>query len=459
MKRYRIFQISPVVVLITLLSIFYVSCKKEKNVLAANVQDQEDVLQGVLSDTASIFAHSLGVDSIASFNDAIKFIGSNQDPVFGRTDVGLYTKFSLPNNITDVSFGEDAELISAEIILPVRSLDFVGDALTPLQYDVYEVNQELTSNKIYFSNQNKNHNPTNLLGTFTGTFGVVDGQLALRIPLNATFARGVLTNPQFLTNNTVFQSTYKGFYITSQKSNLNPVSAQGAITKVDLDSQKGGFFLYYRNGGPSTTKQTKTFRFPFNGNNVVRYNTVNYKYTDGADQALVKQLQGDTLVGKQALFLKGIGGTRLKIHIPFLTNYVKQNKIAVNRAEVIVRVDQSKNGSDLKYNVPPVLALLAIDSLGREIFTYDQLSSLDFARYGGYYDSDNKHYVFNISRDIQMIMNGKRKNLGFYLVVANPDKLYTARRDDRAERVVLGGTNNTLYKPSFRLTFTPFTND
>ncbi len=445
-----IYRLYKFVILLGFITPFLISCKKDKSVLSANVQDQEDVLQGTLSDTSKIYAHTISIDSISSFNDAIKFIGSNQDPVFGRTDAGLYTKFSLPNNITDVSFGNDAELVSAEIILAVRSLDFVGDALTPLQFEVYEVNKELVNTKIYYSNQNKQHNASNLLGSFTGTFATLDGQLVLRIPINSTYAKAVLTNPQYLVNNTAFQNTYKGFYITSDKSNLNPVSAQGALTKVDLDSQKSGFFLYYRNGGPSTTKQTKTFRFPFNGTNVVRYNTVKYRPIDGGNITLMKQLQGDSSLGKQALFLKGLGGTRLKIQIPYLTNFVKNNKISVNRAEVIVRVDQSLNGSDLKYNVPSVLALLAIDSLSREIYTFDQLGSIDFARYGGFYDSNNKHYVFNISRDIQAIMNGTRKNLGFYLVVANPDKLYTPRRDDRAERVVLGGTENTLYKPSFR---------
>ncbi len=427
--------------------------------LAANVQDQEDVLGAVISDTAVMYAHTVDVDSIPSFNDAIKFLGSNQDPVFGRTDVGLYTKFSLPNNITNVSFGEDAELISAEIVLAVRSLDFIGDAFTSLQYEVFEVNKELNSNQIYYSNQNKNHNSSNLLGSYTGTFGVQEGQLVLRIPLNETYAKSILTNPQFLLNNTVLQSTYKGFYITTEKSNLNPVSAHGAITKMDLDSPKSGLFFYYRNGSPGPTKQTKTFRMPFNGTNVVRYNTFKFLPASGGHPSLIKQLQNDTVAGKYSLFLKGIGGTKIKIQMPYLKNYVKNNKISVNRAELIFKVDQSLNGNDLKYNPPSLLALLAIDSLGREVYLTDQLSSIDFARYGGTYDGTNKQYVFNISRDIQGLMNGSRKNLGFYLVVANPDKIYTPRRDDRAERVVIGGTESVLYKPTFRLTYTPYLND
>jgi hypothetical protein len=56
-------------------------------------------------------------------------------------------------------------------------------------------------------------------------------------------------------------------------------------------------------------------------------------------------------------------------------------------------------------------------------------------------------------------MNGVKKNYGYYLVVADGDPAYAARRDDRAERVVIGSSASTSYKPVLKLTYTPFTND
>lgn len=435
------------------------SCKKDKNILGANVQDQTDVLNAKYSDTATIRAHSFKVDSVISFNDATKFIGSNQDPVFGRTDVSLYTKFSLPNNITNVSFGDDANLISSEVIFTVKSLDFVGDINTPLVYQLYEMNQEISTDHINYSNNGKLYNSSNLLGTYTGTFEIINGLLAIRIPINPAYAAAVLNNPQYLLNNTIFQSTYKGFYITTRTTNLNPNTAQGAITKFDLDNASCGFYLYYQNGPISSGKESKTFRFPFSGSNVVRFNQFQYSYLNGGSSLLTNQLQGNTSVGSQGLFLKGLGGTKVKVEFPYLTNYVSQKKISVNKAEIVFKVDQGLNGSDLKYNPPLKLALLGIDSLNRETYTVEQTNSIDFNRYGGNYNSDTKEYVFNIARDIQMIMNGKKKNLGYYLVIANGDPVYTIRRDDRAERVVIGGTASALYKPVIRLTYIPYEND
>lgn len=435
------------------------ACKKDKSVLGADIQDPDDVLGAVVTDTSKIYAHTIPFDSAASFNDNLKFLGSNQDPVFGRMDVSLYTKYSLPNNITNVSFGDDANLVSSEIILAVKSIDFVGDYLTPMTYKVFEMNTNLTSDKVYYTNKTSYYNASNLLGSYTGTLSVMNGAFVIRIPVNSTYASAILNNPQYLLNNTVFQNTYKGLYITTSSTDLNPSTAQGVIAKYDLDASLSGFYLYYQNGTPGPGKETKTFKFPFNGSNVTRFNEVKHKYNDGGSQLLIKQMQGDTSVGAQGLFLRGLGVTKVKLQIPYLTNFVSKHKIAVNRADLIVKVDQGLNGSSGNYVPPTKMALLAMDSLSREIFTFDQLSSIDFARYGGDYDSDNKQYVFNISRDIQTIMNGGRKNLGFYLVIANPDKLYTPRRDDRAERVVLGGTSSALYKPVFRITYIPFVND
>ncbi len=437
----------------------FISCKKDNNILGSNVQSQEDVLNAQFSDTSQIYAHSVLIDSIASLNDNIKFLGSNQDPVFGRTDVSLYTKFALPNNITNVSFGEDANLINAEIRLAIRSLDFQGDFSTPLKYNVYEMNSNINADKFYYTNNDKLINYNNLLGTFTGTLSNIDGTLVLSIPINSTYAKSILNNPQYLINNTVFQSTFKGFYITSASSNLNPVSAQGAIAKFDLESALSGFYLYYQNGTYSPTKETKNFRFTFNGSNVVRFNEIKHKFNDGAINILNAQIQGDTAKGNEALYLKGLGGLKVKIQIPYLLNYVSKNKVSVNRAELRFKVDVAKNGSDLKYPAPLKLALLGMDSTGKEIFTYDQINTIDFSKYGGSYDFANNEYVFNIARDVQNILNGNKKNYGFYLVVTDPDPANTARRDAYQQRIVLAGMANTQNKPIFRLTFTPFVND
>ncbi len=120
-----------------LLVILFISCKKNVNKsLIDNTLPDNDILHALYQDTFSIFLKTQKIDSVQSYNDGFKYLGSNQDPVFGRTDAELYTHFSLPNNITNVAFPADAVVDSAKIIL-VFTENFVGDTSTSLRYEVY----------------------------------------------------------------------------------------------------------------------------------------------------------------------------------------------------------------------------------------------------------------------------------------------------------------------------------
>jgi hypothetical protein len=435
------------------------ACKKDQNILSTNVQPASDPLTASFSDTSRIYAHTVKYDSIPSFNDRFKFLGSNQDPVFGRTDVGLYLNASIPNNITNVNFGEDANLVSSELILVVANLDFVGNYETALSYSVFPVSVSLDKNSAYYSSNNRLHNTNAVLGSYSGTFAVMNNKLVLRIPIDFNYAKAVLNHPQYLVNNSVFQSTYKGFYITSMGSALNPVSAQGAISKFDLDDELSGFYLYYQNGTPSATKTNKTYRFTFTGNDALRFNTVNYQPSSGGNILLTKQiLENDTiLAGKSNLFLKGLGGTRLKVYVPGLKNFADSFNIAVNRAELELQLDPSFNQTGGLYLSPPRLALMPIQANGKEGFALDQLNQTDLTRYDGQF-SNNK-YVFNIARHVQAILRGTIPNLGFYVVVADPTPLFSARRDNFAERAIIAGTAHPTLAPKFKLTFLKFRYD
>ena len=198
----------------------------------------------------------------------------------------------------------------------------------------------------------------------------------------------------------------------------------------------------------------------------MRYNTVNYQPNQGGSYLLTQQLSGNKTLGQQNLFLKGLAGTKVEIQLPFL-NYLKNLSdsfpIAINRAEFVFNIDpafSAKIGNGF-YFTPPKLALLPLDSLGKENYAVDQLSTTDFARYGGDFDPLNNRYVFNLARHIQAILNNKRKNYGFKLVIADPNGALSIRRDNYDERVVLVGNSNpnTLLRPKFNLSFIKYKKD
>jgi hypothetical protein len=442
-------------------SVIFFGCKKDHSVLGVDVQPTSDALNASFSDTCMIYAHTLTYDRVSSFNDRYKFLGSNHDPVFGRTDVGLYLNANIPNGLTGGSFGDDPNLVSAEIILTIATLDFVGSNTVALNYSVFPISTALDKSVVYYSGNDSLHNKNSVLANYTGTYSILNQKLVLRIPIDPNFASSILNNSGYLADNATFLSTYKGFYITCSGSNLNPVNAQGVIAKFDLEDALSGFYLYYQNGTPSATKQNKTYQFTFSGNDVVRFNTFKYRTGDlSPGTSLYQQVvKKDSTFGKENLFLKGLGGTKVRLYMPGLKHYSDSFPIGVDRAEVIFNLDPAFVTTTGQYLPPAKLALLPISSDGRELFALDQLNTTDLDRYNGNYDYTNNQYVFNIARHVQAILRGTVVNNGFYLVVADPSPLYTSRRDNYAERIVLAGSNNALLKPKFNLTYVKLKND
>lgn len=435
--------------------LLFVACKKDHSVLDTGTQPGNDELNAEQLTDLPVTAHSIFADSIASFKERYKFLGSNNDPVFGKTDVGLYANMSL--NVTNQSF-PTATLISSEIALAYDASNYIGDPAAKLTCSVYPINQTLDPTAIYYSSNNRMHETNPIFVTVATTTTAANGQAMLKIDFDKTYISNLMADTANLKSNDIFQAKYKGFYIAASVT-----GGDGLIYKLDLENDLSGFYIYYKDATDTMT----SFRYPFSGANTTKYNTI--KYTPAQDLVNVVQ---DSMQGANRLFLKGFGHTKLKVQIPFLKNMSDSFYISVNRAEVILYEDPAVTSSSGVYEKPPVLSLLLIDSLGKERFTEDHRTSTTFSKYGGTYDSENKRYVFNIASEVQAILSGKKKNRGFYLVVAqsavglkeiyaadNSKELLSLRRDNYAERVVLAGYGNVTLKPRLNLSFVKLRNE
>ncbi len=454
------------IVLILTLLITLFSCKKKNDdsLLGLDVQPENDLLGVTITDTVSFFMNTVKVDKVTSYNDQYKYLGSTLDPVFGRTDASIYTNFSIANNLTNVSFGDNPTLDSAEIVIKwlydLSGDDAIGNTNTPLTFDVYILNEKVnptSGTSGIYNNTSTTLAKSNIpLCHLTAKYVIRNGYYCLVLPLDYNFGQYLIQTTANLVNNATFIGANKGLYITTQNSNLNSPT-EGAIRRLDLDDDLSGINVYYHNGSSLSSKGQK-FQFTFRGTDAARFNNINHNYSAGANPNLYDQLTGDTKKGEQNVYLNSFGGTRTRITIPYLKNFTDSQTVSISRAELIIKVDRSFE--DSKYGYPSTLALIA-DSMGtgREELVYDQLESSDFIKYNGTYDSTNKQYVFNIARQVEKIMTNKITNYGFYLVNAQPNRAYTIRRDNRLKRVVFGGTANTAYKPVFKITYIKFPHD
>ena len=429
------------------------SCKKSTSdsILGIDVQPENDLLGITATDTASLFMYTQKVNYVKSYNDQYKFLGSTLDPVFGRTDASIYTNLSISNNLTNLNFGTNPVLDSAEIAIRWTGQS-IGDTATALTYDVFVVSEKIYPTTISYNNftnstLTKAITPVCHIKT---KFKVRGNGLYLILPLDYNMAQYILQTSSNLVNNTAFLTANKGFYITTENSNLNSPT-EGAIRRLDLDDALTGANFYYHDGNSASSKG-QMFQFTFKGTDAARFNHITHNYTAGANSNLYDQLNGDTQKGETNVYLNCFGGTRTRITFPYLKNFSDSQNVSINRAELIVKVDQSFNNSF--YGCPASLALLSDSSgTGREELVYDQLETTDFIKYNGNYDATNKQYVFNIARQVQKIITNKIVNYGFYLVNAQPSRAYVVRRDDRLNGVVFGGKSNAAFKPIFKITY------
>ncbi len=433
--------------------VLFFSCKKQdaNSILGLDVQPSNDLLGVTITDSTALYMHTQKVDYVRSYNDQYKFLGSTQDPIFGTTDAGIYTNFSIANNLTNVSFGVNPILDSAELIIRFVG-QFAGDTNTALNFNVQLLNDRLSIDSLYHTNSNLVKSSNNV--NFGGKIRVRSGVYCLVLPLDYNYAQYILQTESNLTNNTAFQNAYKGFYISA----TNPIgsSGSGSIRRFDLDDDLSGVKLYYHNG-TSVSSKGQSVLFTFRGSDALRFNHIEHNYATGATQNLYSQLSGDTVKGNTNVYLNSFGGTKVRVYLPTIQNFADSINVSINRAELIVKMDDSN--LETYYGVPANLALIACGSDGSELLVIDQLEASDFVKYGGNYDPTNKQYVFNIARQMQQIITKKLVNYGFYLVNATPNRSTVIRRDNRSDRVIIGGKNNTAFKPYFKVTYVKYPYD
>lgn len=444
---------------LSLIIIFSCKKKNDDSVLGLDVQPENDLVGVTITDSVSLNMHTLKVDSVKSYNDQYKYLGSNQDPIFGRTDASIYTNFSISNNLTNVSFGTNPVLDSSEIVIRFLG-EALGDTSSALTYDVYVLNDKLSSSTSYYTNSTISKSFSKI-STLTGKLKTRGSNVCLILPLDENLAQYILQTNSNLTNNTAFQNAYKGFYITTSNSALG-APGSGAIRRFDLDDNLSGVNIYYHDGN-SVSSKGQSFQFTFRGIDALRFNNIKHNYSSGASLNLFDQITGsgtsDTLKGNSNVYLNSFGGTRIKINLPYLKNFTDSQKVSISRAELIIKIDEFVSPYNINYGYPSSLALIASGSDGTEELVYDQLETTDFVKYGGNYDATNKQYVFNIARQIQKILTGSIANYGFYLVNSLPNRSYVIRRDNRLQRVVFGGKNNINCKPIFKVTYVKYPYD
>lgn len=413
--------------MIVLAGIFLSACE-EPDIIGLEVQPTGDQLNVLHTDTLSLITYTTKEDSIRSDETSYGLLGSYLDPVFGLHSASFYTQLRLSSN--NANFGVSPVADSVVLTLVYKAV--YGDTLTPQTVNVYELDDKIYRDSSYFSNTS--FSASTLLGskTFIPTpkdSVLVDGVKKaphLRIKLNPLVAQKFIneSGSTNLSDNTNFLEFFKGLYVTT-----TPVGSNGAIISFDLLNSLSQMTLYYKNSDSDSLK----YNFVINENcaRVNHYEHNNYFQASSYLQSQV--ILGDTAKGDSILYLQSMGGLKVKIKYPYLMNLVSSGKIAINKAELIVKLDNT-DLTETKF-APPAQLTLIEEKDGKIRYIVDQYEGTNY--FGGSFDVAKYEYHFNIARHLQQILNGDKENLGLSLVV------WTANRPNTANRVMLNGSKRS----------------
>lgn len=402
-----LFYVAAIIVLATLTTIFP-SCAKDPGKIGTIVQPDDSWLKVRYSDTSTVFAHSVLIDSVRSDELTRNSVGYINDPVFGATKASFATKFLLSES--GHSFGESPQFDS--LVIQLVYTGAYGDTNTTLTLHTYLLDSPFYRDSVYFSNKVFDHDAFDysnysFMPRPHDSVHFDGDTLAPLIRMNlsniseslGTKLLGASTTE--MEDNDAFQDFFKGLYITP-----STVSTEGALAYFDLTLTLSRMTIYYRNGN-----DTLEYNYVIS-TSTARVNKYEHDYTNASAQFKQQVINGDTTLGNQVFYTQGYGGVKTLIRIPYPTSWRNLKNVAINEAKLVLP------GGDYGqfYGEPARLALVKILEDGTYDFLPDQYEGDNY--FGGYYSSSSNKYEFRITRYIQSIISDSTQvDYGLYLFV------------------------------------------
>ena len=424
-----------ILLLVIIMSVALISCKKKEYQLGADLVDQNSILQGTSVDTFDILSYSIIEDSVISDNASNVLLGSYSDPLFGTFSSSFYTQLRLAS--VDPNFADPSTIVIDSFVIGLEYLGYYGE-LDDQTFEVYQLEESLSIDSTYYSFNTLSHNGVNLVPAENSVISpkpldptiVGEDSLAsqLRIYLDTNLAR-TLINEATDENSTVFSSNeafldyFKGLYITTNNSIQTP--GEGGAFYFDINDPSSKATIYFHQDTVATSYDL-----------IINSECADFTNIQVDNSGtMVDQVIQDSTLGNHTFYAQAFK-TRAALSIPGLQN-LPQN-IVVHRADLELPV-QFQTG----YKYRPGVNI--------SVATRADSASSDLVNVGvfGVYDDFNKRFNINIREYTQAIVN---KTLPLTEIVVSP--LYFI---NSAERIVFNGKNTiNKEKPRLVLTYTSY---
>lgn len=419
--------------------ILYSSCSKPPGKIGAVIQPEQSQLDVFYFETNEVFAYSTPDTALRTDEISKNILGSVMDPVFGSSVAGIYSQFKLS------SFGQDFgpnPVLDSLILQLLYTGNTYGDSSTPLVVHAYEMLEDIDFLEEYYSNTvipvaSTDYGNFQFVPRPTDSVYIVGDTLAPMLRINLSDANTDLgykflnADSVVLATDTAFTDFFKGLYFVTE-----PVSEGGSMSYFNLISgnvNSSKMIMYYHND----TVDSLSFNFVIN-QFTPRFNKYEHNFTMADNEFKAQVVDGDTSLGLQKFYTKGIAGVRSIVRLPDLRKTNDLDIIAINEAKLVFSGYESPpfNGA------PPKLALVEIQDNETYKPLIDEFEGTNY--FDGSYNSSANNYTFRITRHVQSLISDTTKpNRGLYMFVRSSSVV--------PERFIFNGNQASDTASLFRL--------
>ncbi len=427
-------KFSYIIVYLLACTVVFIACKEDSGLIGLGVQPEEEYLNTDYFDTTTIVAYSALHDSLITSNVSVNMLGYLNDPIFGKTQAGIYTQFRL--SAYSVDFGTDVEVDS--LVLTLMYAGYYGDTLNSFRLNVYELTEGLSKSEKYYTASSLNHNGISLTENSnlyisprpTVRQDTSSSSYYLRVRLNKDFAVDKFISKSgsgVYSSDAAFLEYFKGLYIDA-----DALTGNGCIVSLNMAHSQSKLTIYYSNS------QAKNLKYTFNLNDsTAHFGAVNHFDYGDATSNLREQLNGNYTSATDLLYGQAGAGLKVALNFPYLKSMFENKKVVIHRAALVI---SHKDDAMANYSPPSAMTISYTDPVsGLGYLLPDYYLGIGYEKsdyFGGSYNKTAKEYRFNITQYIQKLVDGDGGNYQLNLLVS-PSATYFSR-------LIMYGTHPTL---------------
>ena len=392
----------------------FIACEKSNEQLGLNQVIDESL--DLADTTLDVISYTQKVDSILvalEYDDQLslggysgnRLVGSHISPYFGLAQAGLVSEMVL--NTVNLNFGTNPVVDSVKLYL--RYSGSYGDTSKPMSFDVFQLQEALSHDSLYFSDfvpriGQQINLPNNILPkpNTPSKIGAIPTLPTLEIPLDPSFFQQNFAdrgNGSFeaFSSNDQFIDYFKGIHVKTSTSD-------GSILYFNLNHANSAIRIYYHNVEEDSLEVS--LNFSQGGNAVpIHFSIFDQDYASyptGFDFSDI-----DSLNGEDMSYVQAMGGVATVLEIPGLDDLV-DGDLLINQA--VLEIEKaSGTGSALAPPARLELREFTGKAPGSAIVDFRIANAADG---NGVFRSEELHqgyYRFNLTRYLFDVANTDQK--------------------------------------------------